>query len=126
MTNKHCSQPPLLVFRGREVDANYNQQPLSIYRDNPLIEALPPILTEEEAMAQLMHHPRFDQAERFLPNHERLHLITEVLQFFQPLPVHTDLEQRFSRLRKQRLPGAKPTDCWVLGRCQFASRVFTN
>lgn len=98
MTNNHPRLPPLLVFRGDEVEANYNFEQLSIYRDNPLIEALPPLLTEDSAMALLMRHPRYDSSERQLPNHERLHLIQEVLQFFQPLPVHIDLEQRFSRL----------------------------
>lgn len=97
-TNKHQERPPLLVFRGDEVDALYKSGQLSIYRDNPLIEALPPLLNEDETMAALMRHPRYDAFERQLPAHERLHLIQEVLQFFQPLPIHLDLEQRFSRL----------------------------
>ncbi|MDZ8226938.1 ATP-binding protein [Nostoc sp. ChiVER01] len=98
MTPEPAHSPHLLVFRGREVFAQYNPEQISIYRDNPLIEALPPLLTEEQAFISLSLLPRYDAQERLLPNHERLHLIQEVLQFFQPLPVHIDLEQRFARL----------------------------
>jgi hypothetical protein len=98
MNSNSAFEPYLLVFRGREVNASYNPQQLSIYQDNPLIEALPPLLTTEEAFVLLQHLPVYNYRERLLPNHERLHLIQEVLQFFQPLPVHLDLEQRFSRL----------------------------
>lgn len=98
MTSNPALEPHLLVFRGREVFAEYNPEQLSIYRDNPLIEALPSLLTEEQAFVLLSLLPKYDTQERLLPNHERLHLIQEVLQFFQPLPVHIDLEQRFARL----------------------------
>lgn len=90
--------PHLLVFRGNEVAATYEKEQLSIYRDNPLIEALPPLLAQEEAFVRLQHLPKYDPKERLLSNQERLHLVQEVLQFFQPLPVHLDLEQRFARL----------------------------
>jgi len=48
-------------------------------------------------MTLLARYPSYDSLERTLPNHLRLHLAQNALQFFQPLPVHLDLEQRFSR-----------------------------
>ena len=33
-----------------------------------------------------------------MPAYLRLHLIQNSLQFFAPLPIHFDLEQRFSRM----------------------------
>jgi len=98
MSNDYCDLPPLLVFRGDEVNASYNPEQLSIYQNHPLIEALPPLLSADEAMQKLMRLPQYDKNERFFPVHQRAHLIQQILEFFQPLPVHLDLEGRFSRL----------------------------
>jgi AAA domain len=98
MTIPEVLHPHLLVLRGRVVDADYCSEQLSIYRDNPLIEALPTLLNEDAAFMAMQQLPRYDASERLLPSYERLHLVQEVMQFFQPLPVHLDLEQRFARL----------------------------
>lgn len=90
-------KPPLQVFRGEEILASYHNE-ISIYNGNPLIEALPAILTEEEVIEKLQFYPEFSEEERYLPTHLRLHLIQNVLQFFTPLPPHIELEQRFSRM----------------------------
>lgn len=90
-------KPSLLVFKGRRVPASYHEE-ISIYRGNPLIEALPPILTEEQVIEQLQFFPEYNEQELSLPKELRLHLLQNVLQFFTPLPIHIDLEQRFSRL----------------------------
>lgn len=89
--------PSLLVFKGQKVQASYHEE-ISIYQGNPLIEALPAILTEDEVIDKLQFYPEYNLSERLLPNHIRLHLIQNVLQLFTPLPIHIDLEQRFSRL----------------------------
>jgi hypothetical protein len=91
------SKPPLQVFRGEKIIASYHNE-ISIYSGNPLIEALPPIFTEEEVIEKLQFFPSFNEEERNLPTHLRLHLIQNVLQFFTPLPPHIELEQRFSRM----------------------------
>jgi AAA domain len=88
---------PLQVFRGGKIVASYHNE-ISIYSGNPLIEALPPILMEEEVIEKLQFYPEFSEEERNLPTHLRLHLIQNVLQFFTPLPPHIELEQRFSRM----------------------------
>ncbi|BAQ60813.1 Tn7-like transposition protein C [Geminocystis sp. NIES-3708] len=90
--------PSLLAFKGQVIQAQYQDPLLSIYRNNPLIEALPTILSEEEAMVRLAYYPEYDTGERTLPNHLRLHLLQNVQQFVEPLPIHLDLEQRFSRM----------------------------
>jgi hypothetical protein len=95
MTNSN-SAPSLLVGKGAVEPASYGDPLISSYRGNPLIEALPPILSEEEAMTLLAHYPSYDQNERTLPNHLRFHLVRNALKFVEPLPIHLDLEQRFS------------------------------
>ncbi|MGD1912723.1 MAG: ATP-binding protein [Rivularia sp. (in: cyanobacteria)] len=89
---------PLLVGSGKVVQASYRDPLISSYRNNPLIEALPQILSSEEVISSIASYPSYDDTERFLPLHLRLHLAQNVLHFFQPLPIHLDLEARFSRL----------------------------
>jgi AAA domain len=90
--------PAVRVIRGRQTVAQYRDHEIERYRGNPFIEALPPILTEDQAMDSLARYQKFDEKERLLPAHLRLHLVLNVSECFVPLPVHLDLEQRFSRM----------------------------
>ncbi|MEM1309814.1 MAG: ATP-binding protein [Cyanobacteria bacterium P01_H01_bin.153] len=110
MTSSEHIMPSLLVGKGQVIQADYRDPIISSYRDNPLIEALPPILTEDEVMELLTHYPNYDPQERQLPSHLRLHLIQNALQFFAPLPVHLDLEQRFSRMIRLGYQARNPAD----------------
>lgn len=78
--------------------AEYKKQDVIDFQGNPLIEALPPILSPEEAFEALSYYPEFDEKERLLPTHIRYHAIPRLTRFFQPVMQHLDLEQRFSRL----------------------------
>lgn len=88
----------LPLFSGRTTEAEYQASLLNCYRGNPLIEALPPIWSVDEVVERLRYEPDYDHKDRELPTELRLHLIQDALDFFKPLPVHLDLEQRFSRL----------------------------
>ncbi|CAM5779384.1 ATP-binding protein [Brevibacillus borstelensis] len=84
------------------VQARYTFQEISDYRDNPLLEALPPILSKSEVIQTMAQYPYFDPNERQMDSHYRFHLIQRLFSlFFQPLPVHLDLESRISRLIRQ-------------------------
>ncbi len=88
--------------------ANYHQQELSDFQGNPLIEALPPILSLEEAFDELSYHPDYGEKERMLSPHLRYHAIPRLQRFFQPVMQHLDLEQRFSRLLRYGYVGRNP------------------
>ncbi|MBD2340120.1 ATP-binding protein [Calothrix sp. FACHB-156] len=107
MTNSDLT-PSVLVGKGAVVAASYRDPLIANYRNNPLIEALPGILAEEEAMTLLARYPSYDQKERSLPNHLRLHLVQNVLQFIEPLPTHLDLEQRLSRIIRSGYQARNP------------------
>jgi len=98
--NKPFLKPPpsVRVIRGRQTVAQYLSQDIERYRGNPFIEALPPILTEDQSMDLLARYPRYHEKDRLLPAHLRLHLVLNVSECFVCLPVHLDLEQRFSRM----------------------------
>ena len=98
MTNESGSSPQVLALQGRHTVASYLGQEIPGYQGNPFIEALPPILTEDQAIEVLARYPAYEKVERMMPSHLRLHAIQNALQCFVPLPVHIDLEQRFSRM----------------------------
>lgn len=100
--------PPVLVNQGIRVKASYKESEIPAYEGNPLISALPSILTEEQAGRQMAYFPAYDEKHRDLPNHLRFHLIQCGLKFFTPLPVHLDLERRFSCLIRGGYIGRNP------------------
>lgn len=92
----------VLIPNGCEtVVAEYRDQDVVDYRFNPFIEALPPILSQEEVIDHLAIYPPLDPKERQLETHIRFHLVQRLFQYFQPLSVHLDLESRISRLIRQ-------------------------
>lgn len=90
--------------------ADYKEQVIDEYKWNPLIEALPCILTKEEAIEKLINYPPFDENERLLDCHIRCHIIQRLFQYFQPLSIHIDLEARISRMIRQGYIGRNPFD----------------
>lgn len=81
--------------------ATYSDQIVSQYRNNPLIEALPEIKSREVVIQSVASYPCFDPSERNTDNHFRFHMIQQLQNYFQPLPIHIDLEARISRLIRQ-------------------------
>jgi hypothetical protein len=108
MSDRTGSILPLPVFAGQTESAAYRDQMVPPYRGNPLIEALPPIWTMREVTQLLGDYPNYDEQHRLLPAEVRLHLILNAVQFFEPLPVHLDVEQRFSRLIRMGYQARNP------------------
>jgi hypothetical protein len=103
-------EPGFLVGKGRIVEADYRPGEISAYRGNPLIEALPLIWTEDEVEERLRFYPPYEDRDRLAPAHLRLHLLQSILQFFEPLPVHLELDQRFSRMIRTGYLARNPRD----------------
>jgi hypothetical protein len=80
------------------VEAVYHDQVVHHYADNPCTEALPPILDEDEVVRRLGKRPYFAAELRDLPNHIRDHYVYGLTNYFEVLPLHKDLERRFSRM----------------------------
>lgn len=83
------------------MDAIYIKQHIYEYQGNPLIEALPDIKSKEEVINSISLYPLFDEEERNLKAHLKLHVIQRIFKYFQPLPMHLDLESRISRMIRQ-------------------------
>jgi len=89
---------PAPLLRGRIVEAEYNDPLIPDYQGNPLLEALPPIWKKEQVIDMLQFYPEYQNAQREWPPELRLHLIRNVLKFFEVIPIHIDLEQRLSSM----------------------------
>src|SRR6266545_1571163 len=104
----------ILIVKGRTVRAEYRDTGIPYYDGNPLIEALPPVLTDDQATVRLAHYPQYDEARRRAPDHIRYHLIQNGLRCFIPLDIHLDLQRRFSCLIRVGYAGRNPlaADFW--------------
>jgi hypothetical protein len=91
-------QKLILPTRGRSVRAIYRENTIPTYVGNPLIGALPRILSTKEAMKKLAHYPDYDESMRKLPKEQRYLILEDIVRFFTPLNIHVDLERRISRV----------------------------
>ena len=82
----------------RYAEACYVASPISEYQGNPLIEALPPILSKKEAAARMMLRPRYDEVERGMPTEQRSHLLGRLREIVIPSKEFYDAERIVSRL----------------------------
>ncbi|MDY6228056.1 MAG: ATP-binding protein [Clostridium sp.] len=83
------------------MEAVYKEQCIAEYRNNPMIEALPAIKSKEEVINDICVYPLFQEEEKKLDSHLKLHVIQRIFKYFQPLPMHLDLESRLSRMIRQ-------------------------
>lgn len=101
---------PLFQFsRGEFVEADYQDPLLEDYRNNPLLEALPPIWDDQTVAKNLSSSPIFNPSERNLPIHLRMHCVQRISRdFFRPLSRHLELQQSLSRLIRDGYVGRNP------------------
>lgn len=93
---------------------NYNKLNIREYQGNPLIEALPKIMSNEEVMKRLVNRPYFDEKEKKFENHIRRHCVCRIGEFFLPLDIHLRIEKKISALIRQGYYLRNPIDqCFV-------------
>ena len=81
--------------------ANYKDHKLPEYNDNPLIQALPLILSGEEFVEKVMTLPNYACEERELEAHYRFHCVERLSRYFQPLNKTVNLQQVICALLMQ-------------------------
>lgn len=81
--------------------AQYREQVIPEYQGNPLIEALPEIWGGDMVVEMLSEAAAYNDGERQLDAHYRMHCIQRLFHYFQPLEQHVDIEQRISRCIRQ-------------------------
>ncbi|WP_102126064.1 ATP-binding protein [Deinococcus planocerae] len=97
MTIEAFSPPPVDGAR-RVYRASYSTAESDTWLDNPLIEALPPLMTDGEFSKGVRFFPPHDREMTHHPKHLRLMYIQRTLQFFVPMEKHLLLHQRLARI----------------------------
>ncbi len=77
--------------------AEYLDQDIIEFKNNPFIESLPPLSDFRKLGAQLTVRPPYINGERFLPDEVRLMLTQRIVQFHQPTDIDIDLASRLAR-----------------------------
>ncbi|HWP95988.1 MAG TPA: ATP-binding protein [Syntrophomonadaceae bacterium] len=107
-------------------DAKYTDQLLPEYRNNPLIEALPPIWSEEKVIDMLRTYVPYEPGERLLEPELRGHSVEKLFHIFEPLDKHLELEQKLSRVIRQGYIGRSPLSPEFARTLQENYRVIDN
>jgi hypothetical protein len=75
-----------LVLKGDFEEADYKEQALSEYSNNPFIEALPPIFTEDDVLERFMVTPRITEQDKQSENNIRYHVLKRKKTLFNHCP----------------------------------------
>ncbi|WP_022661133.1 ATP-binding protein [Paucidesulfovibrio longus] len=93
------------------VRALYRKSDIPGYRDNPLIEALPPMLTMEQCKLALKGTAPLPPKDALGDGRQRAHIVSSLLDdFFQPLGEHLQLEERLSIMIRRGYVGRNLND----------------
>lgn len=93
------------------VPAIYKDTGIRQYKDNPFIEALPPILSVEQAGLSLKGNVQFEESDRLASPKHRMHMVVSLLDdYFQPLSQHVQLEERIGMMIRRGYVGRNLND----------------
>jgi len=98
------------LLKGRIELAKYKEQELVEYENNPYIEALPHIFSEEEILDQFSRYPIIQDSERRKSKHLRFHMIKRLKNFILPLPDHFSIENKLSTMIRRGYLARNPLD----------------
>ena len=102
-------------------DAVYRRQAVPSYGLNPFLEALPPLMSREEWAAALEHPIRFPDELRRLPSHVRLHVLWDVVEYFQPLTLHLEYAESIDVLIRHGYKRRNPLAADFVERCRVGA-----
>lgn len=99
-----------MTFGGVNVmNAAYHDTGIESYRGNPLIEALPPIMSVKSVSQMLMSQVECRPEELVASGPTRAHSISRLIDdFFQPLSTHVQLEEKLSIMIRGGYVGRNP------------------
>ncbi len=93
------------------VPAIYEDTGVRQYKGNPFIEALPPILSVEQAGSSLKGKVQFEESDRLASRKARMHMVVSLLDdYFQPLSQHVQLEERIGMMIRRGYVGRNLND----------------
>jgi hypothetical protein len=107
-------------------DAIYSKQVVEDYTGNPLIEALPPILSDNEVIRKITSTPKYHPDERLLGQEVRYHCVQRLFSYFEPLVRHLDLQQRISAVIREGYLSRNPLGPEYAAKLQKGYRIIKS
>lgn len=95
-------------FNPIAVEATYTPQRIPHYKGNPLIEALPPMLEDDDFLKSIFCVPEFSVEQQNWSKSERLQMIGLLSSFTVPMQRHIELAQNLDTLMRQGYVGRAP------------------
>lgn len=92
------------------VHAEYKEFPLEEFNQNPLIQALPPLLDKTAIIRKLMVRPIYKEEEKHAESVYRMHMVNRLFQLYTPLPVHIEVWNMIHTLILQGYLARNPFD----------------
>lgn len=80
------------------VSAVYTEKTVKIYKGNPYIEALPPMLDRSEVIKYLASFPEYEQEERELPTSERKLMLQSLVNYYYPTERTLEMYEKITAL----------------------------
>jgi hypothetical protein len=90
-----------VIFKGREVNADYNEPELPEFAGNPLLEALPWMLEQSDVARKLTYNADYAESDRLASPRLRSLMTGRIGRFFEPLPKHLELEDAISCILRE-------------------------
>ena len=112
-----------IVLKGDVEEANYKQQELDEYSENPFIESLPSIFDEDEIIDRFTVSPIINDEDRNKATNIRYHVIKRIKNFVQPLPIHFVIQNRLSALIRRGYLARNPMDKAYLKRMRILNEL---
>lgn len=116
----------IIILKGDIEDAKYKNQIMDEYSNNPFIEALPDIFTEDDVIDRFSVIPKIDDKDRSMGNNFRYHIIKRAKNFVQPLPIHFMVERRLSTLIRRGYLARNPLDKSYFERLRILNEIRNN
>ena len=93
------------------LEARYSEGQIDRYKNNPFIEALPPILEPQSLINALSGKVEFSESDKNASASLRSHILVGLMHnFFQPIARHIQLENKLSILLREGYVGRNITD----------------
>lgn len=114
------------------VSAAYTPQTIIRMRGNPLIEALPPAMTDDQVFEALALAPDYSEEQRTWENHQRVQQIRGLSNFMVPLARHLELARMLDSMMREGYVGRAPrtkefvTKLQRMYEMQKAGKTFTQ
>lgn len=103
--------------------AQYVEQRLPQFRGNPLIEALPPSMTDESLLDSLTLMPDYESSQRQWPIQDRMMMLETLQNFMVPLGKHVELCRALDSMLRAGYVGRAPR---TAGHSEIFQSIYNN